>query len=212
MGLNDHLARQFVLGVRSKFCFGLYWQAKIAKTHQNILETWWCNILRTWLGARRLLSRKFVFQAAGVPKIREFASYLLIKRSFLQTQKNLEFYPVPSITNAISATRRSRTRTHTFDRNVRSSTRAQTNSVDFSVWQSEQGSAAAWLTSILRENEGLSETLENSTELPDSQARKALKAFSIKLKFLPSKAERMEIFERETPTFEPRPNAQITSI
>ena len=212
MGLNDHLARQFVLGVRAKFCFGLYWQAKIAKIHQNTLETWWTNMLRTWLGARRLLSRTFVFQAAGLPKIREFSSYLLVKRSFFQHQKNLEFYPVPSITSSIATTRRTRTRTHIFDRNVRNSTKAKTDTIDFSVWQSEHGSAAAWLTGILSENQNLPEIIENSTKWPDFLVRKSLNAFSTKLKFLPSKAERMALFERETPAFEPSPNAQITSI
>ena len=212
LGLNDHLARQFVLGVRAKFCFGLYWQAKIAKTHQNTLETWWTNILRTWLGARRLLSRVFVFEAAGLPKIREFSAYLLVKRSFYQHQKNLEFYPVPSITDSIAATRQTRTRSHTFDRNVRNSTRSQTDNVDFSVWQCEHGSAAAWLTSILSENRNISQIIENSSKWPDFSVRKALKAFSTKLKFLPSKAERMALFERETPTFEPRPNAPVTTI
>jgi len=75
IGLKDSLCRQFVLGARAKFCFGLYWQAKIAKIHQNTLETWWTNLLRTWLGARRRLSRKFVFEAAGLPKMRNFSTY-----------------------------------------------------------------------------------------------------------------------------------------
>ena len=68
MGLNDSLARQFLMGVRSKFCFGLYWHAKIAAVHQKTIETWWCNMLRTWLSAARQLSRKIVFKAAGVSK------------------------------------------------------------------------------------------------------------------------------------------------
>ena len=154
----------------------------------------------------------FVFQAAGLPKIREFSSYLLVKRSFFQHQKNLEFYPVPSITSSIATTRRTRTRTHIFDRNVRNSTKAKTDTIDFSVWQGEHGSAAAWLTGILSENQNLPEIIENSTKWPDFLVRKSLNAFSTKLKFLPSKAERMALFERETPAFEPSPNAQITSI
>ena len=210
MGLNDQLCRQFVLGVRSKFCFGLYWQAKIAKVHQNTLETWWTNMLRTWLGARRLLSRRFVFEAAGLPKIRDFSTYLLLKRSFFQTQKNLEFYPLPSIQTTLKLISKQRTRTHVFDRNVRCSTRSKTDATDINVWEHEHGSATTWLTSTLRENQNLLKILEKSSEWPDSKVRKSLNAFSTKLKFLWSKTERMAVFEENTPIIPE--NAQSTPI
>ena len=199
MGLNDHLSRQFVLGVRSKFCFGLYWHAKIAATHQKTLETWWCNLLRTWLGAKRRLSREYVFEAAGLPKIRDFTAYLLVKRSSSQKAKNLEFYPIPSIPNSIIIINRSRRRSHTFDRNVRPGTISQTQCVDFQVWQQQHGSATAWLTSILKDNQKLQTFLKNSTDWPDSYVRKQLSARSEKLKNLRSKPERALFFEEKTP-------------
>ena len=149
MGLNDQLARQFLMGVRSKISFGLYWHAKIAVTHQKTLETWWCNMLRTWLGAKRRLSRKYVFEAAGVPKIRDFSAYLLVKRSFTQKAKNLETYPIPSITNSLNIISKTRSRNHTFDRDVRPGTISKTDSTDFEVWKRKHGSATAWLTTIL---------------------------------------------------------------
>ena len=199
MGLNDHLSRQFILGVRSKFCFGLYWHAKIAATHQKTLETWWCNLLRTWLGAKRRLSRKFVFEAAGLPLIRDFSAYLLLKRSHTQTQKNLEFYPIPSIPNSIQIINRARSRSHIFDRNVRPNTIAKTDKTDFLVWQQAHGSATAWLTSILQDNPKLQTFLKKSPEWADSYVRKRLSARSTKLNKLLSKSERALYFERNTP-------------
>ena len=210
MGLSDHLCRQFVLGVRSKFCFGLYWHAKIAKVHQKTLETWWTNMLRTWLGARRLLSRKFVFEAAGLPKIREFSSYLLLKRAYFQHQKNLESYPLPSISKILEKIRKKRTRSHVFDRNTRSTTRSKTDAMDLIVYERENGSATSWLTEILRDNKHLSKILDKSSDWPDSKIRKHLNAFSIKLKFLWSKADRMAVFEEKTPKIPD--NAQNTSL
>ena len=210
MGLNDHLARQFVLGVRSKFTFGLYWHAKIAQTHQNTLETYWTNILRTWLGARRALSRTFVFEAAGLPKIRNFSTYLLFKRSFFQTQKNLEFYPVTSITNALESTTRTRTRTHEFDRNVRSTTIAKTAETDVEIGKREHGFASTWLINTLISNQKLTNILKTNEDWQDKSVRLALGAWSVKLKFLMSKSQRLEVFERETPVF-PQ-NIQISAI
>ena len=203
MGLNDNLARQFVLGVRSKLCFGLYWHAKLAECHRKTLETWWSNMLRTWLGAKRRLSRKYVFEAAGLPKIQDFSAYLLVKRSYFQGQKNLESYPIPSLPDSLKIIKATRTRNHTFDRNFRQSTRNKPENTDFSVWQSEHGSATAWLTSILFERPRLQTFLEKSTEWPDSYVRKRLNAKSQKLKNLMSKTERFELFEQKTPAVPP---------
>ena len=177
-----------------------------AKIHKNTLETWWCNILRTWLGARRLLSRKFVFEAAGLPIIRDFSTYLLAKRSFFQKEKNLEFYPVPSIPTFLEKISHTRTRTQT-SRRVRITTISKTDETDRTVWQKENGSAATWLMSTLRSNQTLLNLFKNNAEWQDFPVRKALNAFSIKLKFLWSKIERMEVFERETPAYQQ--NVQI---
>ena len=210
MGLNDSLCRQFVLGARAKFCFGLYWQAKIAKVHQNTLETWWTNLLRTWLGARRRLSREFVFQAAGLPKIRDFSTYLLLKRSFFQKQKNLESYPTPSIPNSLEIISKTRTRDHAFDRDTRPKTRVKTDVMDLDVWERNHGSASAWLTSTLRSNQSLVKKLEKCDEWPDTDVRKALDAYSIKLKYLWPKSYRIGVFERETRAIPE--NVQSTAI
>ena len=60
LGLNDNLARQFVLGCRNKLTYGLYWLAKIPKTRFELLEKWWTNLQRAWLGARNRISRNLV--------------------------------------------------------------------------------------------------------------------------------------------------------
>ena len=210
MGLNDHLCRQFVLGVRSKFCFGLYWQAKIAKTHQNTLETHWTNLLRTWLGARRRLSRRFIFETSGLPKIREFSTYLLAKRAYFQNQKNLDFYPTPSISKALEILSRTRTRVHIFDRDTRPGTMDRTDDMDTEIWQREHGSASTWLLSTLLSNTRLTNILRNNVEWHDKAIRLAIGAFSVKLKYLPTKSERILIFERETSVIPP--NVQISAI
>lgn len=199
MGLNDSLARQFILGIRSKFTYGLYWLGKIAQTHMKTLETWWTNMMRTWLGARKLLSRKFIFQASGLPKIKDFAEYLLVKRSYFQKSKNLASYPVPSIKESLKLINKNRSRNHKFDRDVRESTACQTEKIDFVIRQREKGSAAAWLSSILKSKPSLANKLTTTTEWPDSFVRISLNAKSRKLKNLWSKSERRTIFERETP-------------
>ena len=156
-------------------------------------------MLRTWLGAKRRLSRKFVFEAAGVPKIRDFSAYLLVKRSFSQNTKNLRSYPIPSITNSLKIINKTRSRDHIFDRNVRASTIAKTETMDFEMWQRKHGSATAWLTTILKECPKLGTFLQNCTDWVDSYARKRLNAKSTKLKNLMTKSERVTYFESNTP-------------
>ena len=156
-------------------------------------------MLRTWLGAKRRLSRKYVFEAAGVPKIRDFSAYLLVKRSFTQKAKNLETYPIPSITNSLNIISKTRSRNHTFDRDVRPGTISKTDSTDFEVWKRKHGSATAWLTTILKECPRLGTFLKNTTDWVDSYARKRLNAKSIKLKYLMTKSERALYFESKTP-------------
>jgi len=156
-------------------------------------------MLRTWLGAKRRLSRKYVFEAAGVPKIRDFSAYLLVKRSFTQNSKNLKTYPIPSIKKSLKIINKTRSRDHIFDKNVRPGTISKTETMDFEVWQREHGSATAWLTTILKEEPRLGTFLKNRPDWVDSYARKRLFAKSIKLKNLMSKSERAIYFESKTP-------------
>ena len=68
LGLSDALARQFALGIRCKITYGLYWYFKVAETRKQLLERWWCNVQRTALGARKALSRSYIYLASGFPK------------------------------------------------------------------------------------------------------------------------------------------------
>ena len=145
-----------------------------------------------------------------MPKIRDFSTYLLAKRAFFQKQKNLEFYPVPTIPRALEILSQTRTRAHEFDRQMRSSTIRRTDEMDLEIWQREHGSASSWLLSTLRSNTRLTNILKNNDDWADKAIRLALGAFSVKLKFLWSKSRRMEIFERETPVIPE--NVQISAI
>lgn len=193
LGLNDGLARQFVLGCRNKLTYGLYWLAKIPKTRFELLEKWWSNLQRAWLGARNRISRNLVFEASGLPKIRNFSSYLLLKRAFFWSRKNLPNRPTFSIYETFQKSKTSISRRRI---SPRSYTRAVTAEADHQHFLRQINSASAWLGEILSENPILSAYLaaDPPPKWEDSKVRTELGAKSVHQSLLWTKAERRQIF------------------
>ena len=112
LGLSDHLSRQFAMTIRCKIVYGIHWIFKIPKTHLETLELWWCNTLRAYLGARRRLSRSYLFAGAGLPKIENYANYILVKRAFHWASKKLTdrpFLPISEILKSVSTQHKTHT-------------------------------------------------------------------------------------------------------
>ena len=200
LGLNDNLARQFVLGCRNKLTYGLYWLAKIPKTRFELLEKWWTNLQRAWLGARNRISRNLVFEASGLPKIRNFSSYLLLKRAFFWGRKNLPTRPTFSIHDTVHKSKTSIPRRKVSPRH---STKAVTAEADYQHFLRQTNSASAWLGEILTENPTLSSFLsaDPPPKWEDSRVRTELGAKSVHHSLLWSKAERRQIFADAYPAY-----------
>ena len=198
--LNDSLSRQFVLGCRNKITYGLYWLAKIPKTRREVLETWFCNLQRAWLGARNRIARELVYRASGLPKIWDFSGYLLLKRAFFWERKKLPNRPTFSIPDTQNRPKTSSTRNHV---SPRLSTRKKTAETDFNLFLRTTNSASAWLGEILKNNPILSAFL--STDPPpkwqDSRVRTELGAATVHCTKLWTKAERLQIFLENYPEY-----------
>ena len=200
LGLSDSLARQFVQGCRNKLTYGLYWISKIPATRLEILERWWCNLLRGWLFARNIVHRHLLFSASGLPTILNFSNYLLLKRVFLWDRKGLPKRPTLSIQNALlhsqnAITRPPRTRL------ARSGTQTRTAEADFRYYCRETNSADAQITNILQLNPALAERLTSPTltDWPDRLVRSTLGAETVKLDKLWSREERTNKFAENSP-------------
>ena len=200
LGLNDSLARQFVLGCRNKLTYGLYWLAKIPKTRFELLEKWWCNLQRAWLGARNRIPRNLVFEASGLPTIRQFSSYLLLKRAFFWDGKKLPKRPTFSIRNTVQNSKTSVARART---SPRLSTKNATATADYQHFLRKTNSASAWLGEILTENPTLSLLLSTdpSPKWEDTRVRTELCAKSVHPSLLWKKAERRQIFLDNYPAY-----------
>ena len=196
LGLSDCLGRQFVLGCRNKLTYGLYWLAKIPKTRRELLEKWWCNLQRGWLGARNRISRSFIFEASGLPKLWDFSSYLLLKRAFFWDRKQLPKRPTFSIPEILHKAKTIIKRDSLFPshKSTRNTTQAATAQADFLFFTRSTNSASAWLGDILAKNPDLGKTLAKNPppQWEDAKARCALNAKSVHYKLLWTKAQRFQ--------------------
>jgi len=197
LGLNDSLSRQFVLGCRNKITYGLYWLAKIPKTRREVLETWFCNLQRAWLGARNRISRNLVYEASGLPKIMDFGSYLLLKRSHFWGRKKLTTRPTSSVQEIMNRPNASEYVS------PRQSTRDRSAEADFDLFLRSTNSASAWLGDILKRNPDLSAAyLANSPpKWEDSKFRVALDAATVHCTELWTKAQRLQTFSDNYPEY-----------
>ena len=204
LGLSDRLAREFVLGLRSKFTYGVYWWCKIPETRKKSLETWWANALRATLGARRRLSRCYLFAAAGVPELEPFVDYLIAKRAFHWNSKNLERRPFCTLQQAIEALPDHST--HQNSHNVRTSTKKSHARASYDLMTRNSTGITARIHAIVDKNPEIFRKTVGENKWTDFKIRRALGANTEKLRNLWDKKTRKEIFEKYTPKFPPKPS------
>ena len=197
LGLSDALARQFAMTVRSKITYGLYWFYKLCDTRKELVERWWRNVLRATLGARKALSRSYLFLASGLPKIANFNNYLLTKRAYFWHLKNVPSRPIPTIQTTLD----NLPKPPTYLRN-RKTTSQKTSTSLYAKRTRETNAPTAALSKIVAENKELFQEIQSKNKWLDSQVRKALGAQSVKLYDLWNRETRREIFKKYTPVFE----------
>ena len=199
LGLSDHLSRQFAMTIRCKIVYGIHWIFKIPKTRLETLELWWCNTLRAYLGARRRLSRSYLFAGAGLPKIEHYANYILVKRAFHWDSKKLTdrpFLPIPEILKSVSTQHK----THTML--IRPPTSQTTSTSLFKKRRTITTSANAALMGIVEKHKAFFTKLCATGKWRDGEVRRELGAQTEKLSQVWSKALRREIFAKYTPVYE----------
>ena len=200
--MNDRLAREFALGLRSKFTYGVYWWCKIPETRKKSLETWWSNTLRAAFGARRRLSRCYLFAAAGVPPLEPFVDYLVAKRAFNWSAKNLDRRPFITIQQALEALPdRSTPQT---SHSVRQSTMRSHAQASYDLMTRKTSGITAKIHSIVRKCPDIFDELVKKNEWSDYKVRRALGANTEKLRNVWDKQTRTEIFAKYTPVFPPQ--------
>ena len=196
LGLSDHLSRQFAMTIRCKIVYGTHWVFKIPKTRLETLELWWCNTLRAYLGARRRLSRSYLYAGAGLPKIINYANYILVKRAYFWDSKNLTtrpFLPITKILNSI----KSQHKIHTLT--TRTSTSQSTSTSLFKERKTFTNSANAALMGLVEKHHDKFKKLCSGGKWCDREFRLLLGAKSEKLSNLWSKEVRRDIFAKFTP-------------
>ena len=191
--MRDRLARQFVMGCRNKLFYGLYWISKIPETRRESLEKWWCNLLRSWLRARRTVHRHLLDKASGLRNITNFSNYLLIKRAYFWDQKGIPSRPTSSIAQILARNAIPRPVT---DRSTRLSTLIRTADADFRYYCRESNTANARLSTILELNPALAARLTSTMEQtwPDSLVRSTLGANTVHIDEIWSKDTRAQKF------------------
>ena len=196
--MRDRLARQFVMGCRNKLFYGLYWISKIPETRRESLEKWWCNLLRSWLRARRTVHRHLLFKASGLPNITNFSNYLLTKRAYFWDQKGIPSRPTASMNQIL--TRNSIPRPVT-GRASRPTTQTRTADADFRYYCRESNTSSARLSTILELNPSLATRLTSSADntWPDSLVRSTLGADTVHIDEIWSKEERAQKFLENSP-------------
>ena len=206
LGLCDQLARQFALTLRCKIVYCVFWLFKITATRLKIVETWWCNVLRATFRARNQLSRCYVFAAAGVPDIRHFAEYLLTKRAYFWSCKNLKTRPFVTISQAYELSNDA-TPANTNQLPIRAPNRPSTirNTQEswFNKCAAKTNTTNSALLHIANREKTLFSLILNSQNWPDGAVRRRLGANCEKMWNLWDKSTRIKIFEKYTPKFEP---------
>ena len=197
LGLSDALARQFALGIRCKITYGLYWYFKVAETRKQLLERWWCNVQRTALGARKALSRSYIYLASGFPKIQNFNQYLLTKRAFFWYTKKVPTRPIPTLKSTLEAL------PNATNSRTRRTTSQQSSQSRFEKHSRTTNPPTAALHKIVQENRQLIDEIVKTDKWPDTKVRRALGAQTVPMHDLWNKKTRLEIFKKYTPVFEP---------
>ena len=198
LGLSDHLSRQFAMTIRCKIAYGTHWIFKIPATRLETLELWWCNTLRAYLGARRRLSRSYLYAGAGLPKIINYANYILVKRAYFWDSKNLNSRPFLTI-QQILQNLQNQHKTHNLT--TRLSTSQNTSTSLFQKRKTDTNSTNAALMALVEKHRDTFVKLCAGGKWKDREIRLLLGAGSEKLSQLWTKAVRREIFAKFTPVY-----------